>query len=33
MNSVYDDPAYASVVRELKAELERLQKQFGDTPC
>ena len=32
MNSVYDDPAYASVVRELKAELERLQKQFGDTP-
>jgi arylsulfatase A-like enzyme len=32
MRSVYDDPAYASVRAELTAELERLQKEIGDTP-
>ncbi|TEU09361.1 MAG: DUF4976 domain-containing protein [Anaerolineales bacterium] len=30
--SVYDDPAYADVVRELKEELGRLQAQVGDEP-
>ena len=30
LNSVYDDPAYAGVVRELKAELHRLQAEVGD---
>jgi len=29
MNSVYDEPGYAAVVREMKAELERLKKQYG----
>jgi len=33
MRNVYHDPAYASVVKELKAELARLQKEFGDTPA
>lgn len=28
MKSVYDDPAYAQVVTELKQELKRLQKQY-----
>jgi arylsulfatase A-like enzyme len=28
LNSVYDDPAYADVVKELKAEIARLQKQY-----
>jgi len=28
--SVYDDPAYAPVVKELKAELNRLKKLYGD---
>ena len=28
MHSVYDDPAYAPIVKELKAELKRLQKQY-----
>lgn len=31
MNNVYRDPAYANVVKELKAELLRLKKQVGDT--
>ena len=31
LNNVYDNPAYADIVRELKAELERLQKQYGDS--
>jgi arylsulfatase A-like enzyme len=31
MKSVYDDPAYAGVVKELKTELERLRKQYQDT--
>ncbi len=32
MRSVYGEPAYAGVVKELKAELARLQKEVGDTP-
>jgi arylsulfatase A-like enzyme len=31
MNNVYDDPAYADAVRELKAELNRLKDAVGDT--
>ena len=30
MRSVYDDPAYADTVKELKAELYRLQTEVGD---
>ena len=30
MNNVYNDPAYAEVVKELKAELYRLQANVGD---
>jgi arylsulfatase A-like enzyme len=30
MKSVYDDPAYADVVAELKAELDHLRKRYGD---
>ncbi|NQU42420.1 sulfatase [bacterium] len=30
MKNVYDDPAYADVVKGLKAELHRLQKEVGD---
>ena len=30
--NVYHDPAYADVVTELTAELERLQKRVGDEP-
>jgi len=30
MKSVYGDPEYAGVVKELKAELERLRKQYKD---
>jgi arylsulfatase A-like enzyme len=33
LRSVYDDPSYAAVVRELKAELRRLQQELGDTEC
>ncbi len=32
MKNVYADPAYAAVVKTLKAELGRLQKQYGDEP-
>ncbi len=32
LHSVYDDPDYADVVRELKTELDRLQQQVGDEP-
>ncbi len=32
LNSVYHDPAYASVVAELKDELHRLQAKLGDEP-
>jgi arylsulfatase A-like enzyme len=31
MNNVYNDPAYAEVVKELKAELLRLKRELGDT--
>ncbi|MDP2958968.1 MAG: DUF4976 domain-containing protein, partial [Longimicrobiales bacterium] len=31
LHNVYDDPLYAAVVVELKAELERLRVQYGDT--
>lgn len=31
MNNVYDDPEYAGVVEELKAELVRLQEKYGDS--
>jgi arylsulfatase A-like enzyme len=30
MKSVYDDPAYASVVKEMKAELQRLRDHYRD---
>lgn len=32
MKNVYEDPRYAPVVRELKAELARLQKHYQDEP-
>ena len=31
LNNLYNDPAYAGVVKELKAELKRLRKQYGDS--
>ena len=31
LNNVYGNPAYASVLRELTAELDRLRKQYGDS--
>jgi arylsulfatase A-like enzyme len=31
MNNVYDDPAYAQVVKDMKAELLRLKKETGDS--
>ena len=31
LNNVYDAPAYAEVLKELKAELERLRRELGDT--
>ena len=30
LRNVYDDAAYADLVVELKAELRRLQVQYGD---
>ncbi len=33
MNNVYNDPSYAGVVKQLKAELDRLQKYYKDTPA
>jgi hypothetical protein len=30
MHSVYDDPAYASTVAELKQELKRLRELYRD---
>jgi arylsulfatase A-like enzyme len=30
LKSVYTDPAYAETVKDLKAELERLRKRYGD---
>ncbi len=32
LKNIYDDPAYRDVVKELKAELARLQKQYRDAP-
>ncbi len=32
LNSVYDDPTYADVVKDLRAELRRLQDKVGDEP-
>ena len=32
MNNVYDDPAYASVVKELKEKLNELRIKYKDTP-
>lgn len=31
LNNVYGDPKYAGIVKELKAELQRLRKHYGDT--
>jgi arylsulfatase A-like enzyme len=31
LNNIYANPAYAEVVRDLKAELARLQKRYGDS--
>jgi arylsulfatase A-like enzyme len=33
MENLYTDPKYASVVREMKTELERVRKQAGDAPA
>jgi len=33
MQSVYGDPAYASVTADLKAEMQRLQAKYKDEPC
>jgi len=33
MKNLYPDPKYAGVVRGLKAQLEKLQKEAGDTPA
>ena len=32
LRNVYDDPAYADVVRELTDRLHQLQAEYGDTP-
>ncbi|MCH8806530.1 MAG: sulfatase [Planctomycetes bacterium] len=32
LNNVYDNPAYAGTVKELKSEIARLQRQYGDSP-
>ncbi len=32
MHNLYDDPAYADVVVELKAELEKLREQYEVPP-
>jgi arylsulfatase A-like enzyme len=29
LNNVYSDPAYAGIVEELKAELDRLRRELG----
>lgn len=33
MKNLYNDPKYAGVVRQMKAELEKKQKEAGDTPA
>ncbi|MCB0305931.1 MAG: DUF4976 domain-containing protein, partial [Calditrichaeota bacterium] len=30
LRNLYDDPQYADVIAELKAELARLRAQYGD---
>jgi arylsulfatase A-like enzyme len=32
MNNVYDDPAYAGVVKELKVQLDEMRKKYKDSP-
>jgi hypothetical protein len=32
MTNVYDDPVNTDIIAELKTELERLQRQYGDSP-
>ena len=31
LNNIYDDPAYANIVKRLKSELKKLQTQYGDS--
>ena len=31
LSNIYDNPSYSEVVKRLKGELERLQKQYGDS--
>ena len=31
LNNVYDKPEYADIVKELKADLKQLRKQYGDS--
>ena len=31
LNNVVNNPAYAEVVKQLKAKLNRLRKQYGDS--
>jgi hypothetical protein len=33
MRNLYHDPKYARIVKHLKAELEKLQKEVGDSPA
>jgi arylsulfatase A-like enzyme len=33
MNNVYHDPAYRKVAEQMKRELDRVQKEAGDTPA
>ncbi|WP_321474957.1 sulfatase [uncultured Paludibaculum sp.] len=33
LNNVYADPAYQKTVVDLKAMMDRMQKEYGDQPC
>ncbi len=33
MRNLYNDPAHARIVKQLRAELDRLQREVGDTPA
>lgn len=33
MHNLYHDPKYSGIVKKLKAEMDRLQKQVGDSPA
>jgi hypothetical protein len=33
MRNLYHDPKYAGIVKQLKAEMEKLQKEVGDSPA